>query len=97
MPWRGKPERWLQYWSGSTPTKAKADGFQSVLVYCLGPPAGFGHVRCYHNARLSLDDLPEWGWRDISAHLRCTHCDTVGYVDTRPDWSEIIDFNKGIS
>jgi hypothetical protein len=38
MPWRRKPERWLQYWSGSTPTKAKADGFQFVLVYCLGPP-----------------------------------------------------------
>jgi hypothetical protein len=45
---------------------------------------------------LSLDELPEWNWYDISAHLRCKECGSVGYVDTRPDWSEIIDFNKGI-
>ena len=32
----------------------------------------------------------------ISAHLRCTKCGTVGCVDTRPNWSEVIDFNKGI-
>lgn len=36
-------------------------------------------------------------WRDISAHLKCTKCGTVGYVDTRLDWCEVIDFNKGIS
>jgi hypothetical protein len=71
MPWRHKPERWLEYWSGATPTRAKAEGFKTVLIYCLGPPAGFGRQRCYHTARLSLDELPEWDWYDISAHLRC--------------------------
>jgi hypothetical protein len=30
------------------------------------------------------------------AILRCTACGTVGYVDTRLDWSEGIDFNNGI-
>jgi hypothetical protein len=48
------------------------------------------------NASLRLDDLPEWDWYDISAHLRCTKCGTVGFVDTRPNWSEVIDFNKGV-
>jgi hypothetical protein len=38
----------------------------------------------------------EWDWRDISAHLRCTRCGTVGYVDMRVDWSEVINFNNGI-
>jgi hypothetical protein len=44
-----------------------------------------------------LKDLPDWDWREISAHFRCTKCGTVGYVDTRMDWTEVIDFNKGIS
>jgi hypothetical protein len=54
-----------------------------VLVYCLGPekPATY-HERCHHNGRLNLADLPSWDWTDISAHLRCTVCGTVGYVDT---------------
>lgn len=86
----------MRYWSGGSPTKVKADGFKSVLVYCVGPPSGFGRPRCQHNARLWLDDLPEWDWHDISAHLRCTQCGSVGYVDTRRDLGEVIDFNKGI-
>jgi hypothetical protein len=43
-----------------------------------------------------LRDLPDWDWREISAHFRCTKCGAVGYVDTRMDWNEVIDFNKGI-
>jgi hypothetical protein len=54
------------------------------------------HQCCHHSGRLKLDALPDWDWYDISAHLRCTKCGTVGYVDTRLDWSEVIDFNKGI-
>jgi hypothetical protein len=45
---------------------------------------------------LRLSDLPDWDWRDISTHLKCTRCGTVGFVDTRVDWSEVINFNKGI-
>jgi hypothetical protein len=30
------------------------------------------------------------------AHLRCTKCGTVGFVDTRVDWTEVINFNKGV-
>jgi hypothetical protein len=51
---------------------------------------------CGHNAVLKLADLPVWDWRDISAHLRCMKCGAVGYVDTRNNWSKVINFNKGI-
>jgi hypothetical protein len=94
MPWRQKPATHLRYWNGPV---NRAAGFKTILVYCLGP----GHLqsyheRCHHNGRLKLNDLPDWDWRDISAHLKCTKCGTVGYVDTRVDWSEVINFNKGI-
>jgi hypothetical protein len=91
MPWRRKPARWLEYWEGPVNLKA---GFTVVIVYCIGPERG-GPV-CGHHAELKLADLPDWDWRDISAHLRCTKCGTVGYVDTRVNWSEVINFNKGI-
>ena len=42
------------------------------------------------------DELPEWDWYDICAHLKCTECGSVGWVDPRPNWSDVIDFNKGI-
>jgi hypothetical protein len=42
-----------------------------------------------HCGRLPLKDLPEWDWREISAHSRCSKCGTVGYVDTRMDLSEV--------
>jgi len=90
MPWRRKPARWLRYWEGSVNRNA---GFTMVLVYCVGPPKG---KPCGHCGRLPLQDLRDWDWRDISAHLRCTACGTVGYVDTRLNWSEVIDFNKGV-
>src|SRR5258706_12103392 len=35
-------------------------------------------------------------WREISAPLRFSVCGTVGYVDTRNNWSEVINFNKTI-
>jgi hypothetical protein len=96
MPWRRKPVSRLRYWSGGSPSKAKAkaDGFKTSLVYCVGPPAG---LRCWHWSAVKLDDLPEWDWYDICAHLKCTQCGSVGWVDPRPNWSEVINFNKGIS
>ena len=95
MPWRGKPASWLEYWSGHVNRDA---GVKTVFVYCVGPDdlRGSYHNACHHNGCLSLDGLPNWDWQDISAHLRCTKCGTVGYVDTRLNWSEVIDFNKGI-
>jgi hypothetical protein len=88
MPWRRKPARYLRYWTGPVNRDA---GFKTVLVYCVSTNG------CHHNGRLRLADLPDWDWHDISAHLRCTACGAVGFVDTRLDWSEVIDFNKGIS
>src|ERR1700736_3823355 len=96
MPWRRKPAHWIRYWNAGTPSRTRADGFRTVLVYCVGPAnPRTTQACCNHTGRLQLDELPEWGWSDISAHLRCTQCGTVGYVDTRLDWSEVIDFNKG--
>jgi hypothetical protein len=83
MPWRRKPATYLEYWSGPVDRGA---GFKTVIVYCLGPV--HGSPRCGHSAHLRLSDLPDWDWRDISAHLKCTKCGTVGYVDTRVNWSE---------
>jgi hypothetical protein len=90
MPWRRKPASWLEYWNGPIDRNA---GFKTVIVYCLGPPHG---PSCRHNGTLRLADLPDWDWCDISAHLKCTICGTVGYVDTRLNWSEVVNFNKGI-
>jgi hypothetical protein len=90
MPRRRKPASWLRYWEGPANRDA---GFKTVLVYCVGPPNG---KLCGHCGSLALKDLPEWDWREISAHLRCMVCGTVGYVDTRVNWSEVINFNKGI-
>ena len=90
MPWRRKPARWLRYWKGPVDRDA---GFRTVLVFCLGRATG---PHCGHCGRLALNDLPDWDWQDISAHFRCSQCGTVGYVDTRMDWSEVIDFNKGV-
>jgi hypothetical protein len=95
MPWRREPARWLRYWDHGSPSRTKADGFRTIIVYCVGPAEG--GPRCHHNASLNISDLPEWGWHDISAHLKCTECGAVGYVDTRLNWSEVIDFNKRVN
>jgi hypothetical protein len=79
-------------WSGGTPTMAKM-----ILVYCTGPSRGFDRRSCHHNARLSLDELPDCDWFDMSAYPLYTHCGPVGFVETRRDLSEVINFNKGIS
>jgi hypothetical protein len=50
----------------------------------MGPPElpdGY-YSRCHHIGRLQLADLPDWDWHDISAHLKCTQCGSVGWVDT---------------
>ncbi len=94
MPWRLKPASRLHYWSGGSPSRSKAAGFKTITVYCVGRPAG---PRCHHSAALKLEDLPDWDWYDICAHLKCTECGSVGWVDPRPNWSDVVDFNKGIS
>jgi hypothetical protein len=90
MPWRRKPASYLEYGNGPVDRNA---GFRTVIVYCLGPEGG---PPCHHSAHLKLSDLPDCDWRDISAHLKCTKCGTVGFVDTRLNWSEVVNFNKGL-
>ena len=93
MQWRKKPASYLRYWTGPVNRDA---GFKTVLIYCTGtldPTRGY-HGNCHHIGRLTLADLPDWDWYDISAHLRCSVCGNVGYVVTRVDWDEVIDFSR---
>jgi hypothetical protein len=53
-----------------------------IRVYCMGRRAG---PRCYHSAELRLDDLPDWDWYDICAHLKCSEWGSIGWVDPRPN------------
>ena len=95
MPWRTKPANWLRYWDGGSPAETRAQGFSRVCVWCVGVRAD--RSTCHHHADLPLERLPNWPWQAISAHLRCTACGSVGYVDTRLDWGEVINFNQGIT
>jgi hypothetical protein len=47
--------------------------------------------------RVPLDRLPDRGWYDICVHLKCTQCGSVGWIDPRPNWSEVINYGKGVS
>jgi hypothetical protein len=79
---------------GGSPSQTKADGFSRVSIWCVGHmPDG---TRCHHNADIELDGLPDWPWQSVSAHLRCTECGCIGYVGTRLDWGEVINFNRGV-
>lgn len=87
-PWRKKPAPHLRYWTGKPDRRAQV---KSILVYCV---AGESQKVCGHNSLVRIADLPDWDWADISAHFRCTKCGAVGWVDTRANWSDVIDFNK---
>lgn len=72
----------------------KAEGFKTILVYCLDDISN--GERCWHSATVPLDRLPDWDWYDICAHLKCTQCGNVGWVDPRPNWPEVINYGKGV-
>ena len=74
----------LVRWSAPRHSDSDAQSNKSGSWQCLG---GY-HSRCHHNGRLRIADLPDWDWYDISAHLKCTKCGSIGWVDTRLDWSE---------
>jgi hypothetical protein len=40
MPWRRKPSPRLRYWRNGKPSDFKAEGFKTILIYCVGPPDG---------------------------------------------------------
>jgi hypothetical protein len=87
-PWRKKPASSLRHWTGRPKRDIK---IKTILVYCVGDVNG---KVCGHNSILRIANLPDWDWLDISAHLRCNVCGAVGWVDTRPNWSDAIDFAK---
>jgi hypothetical protein len=96
MPWRRKPSSQLRYWTTGGPATAKPAGFKTILVYCIGPPPRDPRPRCWHNAEVPLERLPEWLWPDICAHFKCTKCGSIGWVDPRPNWPEVINYSKGV-
>lgn len=85
-PWRQKPEPWLRYWPGSPDRRVDPrNGVMGIVVYCVAMAAD--DRPCGHNSKMKVTDLPEgWTWAEISAHMRCTACGAIGYVDLRPDW-----------
>jgi len=88
-PWRKKPDPRLKCWTGKPNKNGKV---KTILVYCIAyDEAG---KTCHHNSMLKINDLPDWSWPDISAHLRCTKCGKVGWVETRANWGDEIDFNR---
>jgi hypothetical protein len=86
----------LRYWLDGSPTTAKAAGFRSILVYCVGPPDGDPRPRCWHSAEIRLDGSREWSWPDILTHLKCTKCGSVAWIDPRPNWTEVIDHERRV-
>lgn len=72
-----------------TVAEHRAQGFTRVTVWCVGPNGG---PRCDHKADVPFDRLPPSSWAEVSARLKCTRCGSVGFVDVRLDWSEIVDF-----
>lgn len=58
------------------------ESFSAIWVYCVGVQG----YRCHHSARLKIADLPDWDWYDISAHVKCTECGAIGWVDVRPEF-----------
>jgi hypothetical protein len=72
----------LYYWSGGSPSRSKAAGFKTIMVYCMGRPVG---PSCCQSAQPGLDDVLDWDWYDICAHLKCSECSSVGWVDPRSE------------
>ena len=69
VPWRRKPNSRLRYRSNGRPAEAKACGFKTILVYCVGPPDRDPRPRCWHSSAMPLDRLPDWDWYDIRTRL----------------------------
>ena len=75
----------------------KAEGFRTIMVYGVGPPDRESPPPLLALFCGAVGGLPDWGWYDICAHLKCTRCGSVGWVDPRPNWSEVINYGKGVS
>jgi hypothetical protein len=69
---------------------------QNHLVKLRWPSRSRSSAAVLAQRHHSLDSLPDWQCYDICAHLKWTKCGSVGWVDPRPNWPEVINFNKGI-
>jgi hypothetical protein len=85
-PWRKRPSDSLRYWPGKPDKQSQV---KSITVFCV---ARQEDVLCGHSSVVRIADLPDWDWSDISAHLRCTKCGAVGWVDMRANWPDL--FNR---
>ena len=57
MLWRKKPYSGLPYWTTGSPSTARAPGYTSILVFCVGPPIRDPRLRSapHHRAAAELD------------------------------------------
>jgi hypothetical protein len=51
-------------------------------------------VRCVGTMPCRSLPIHRPGTGKTSRHLKCTKCGAMGYVDTRLNWSEVIDFHR---
>ncbi len=67
-------------------------GFKVIRAHCVGHRRD--GWRCDHYGDVPLEAVPRKLWQEVGPHFRCTECGSVGYVDLRVDWAELIDFSK---
>lgn len=87
-----KPESWLETPTGSV-ARSRRSGFTRIRAYCVGRSSK-DRRRCWHEKDIPLDALPDTSWEQIAWRLRCTKCGSLGYVNLRVDWTEVIDFHS---
>jgi hypothetical protein len=91
MPWGRKPAPHLEYWTGPVNRNA---GFKTIIVHCLGPEKPASMSGASTMAGLTLL-ICRRGIGAISART-CAARPAGRDVDTRVDWSEVVNFNKGV-
>jgi hypothetical protein len=75
----------------------ESGGFRTILIYCVGPSDRDSRPRCWHYSVVPLDRRSDWDWYDTLAYFTRTQCGSVGWVDPRSNWSEVINYSKGVS
>jgi hypothetical protein len=58
---------------------------------------GICNQQPFHLLPVIAVNASDWDWYDICAHLKCSRCGSVEWVDPRPNWSEVVNYNQGIS
>ncbi len=72
----------MNHWSGLIDRSPDAP---RVWVYCCG-----GSTPCWNSKLVSVHDLPGERWEDVCRRFKCSSCGTVGRVDLRTHWADVV-------